>query len=112
MTNAPKPTLYLKRSCPFCLKLRIFLTEAGLADRFHYTVFDDGDEMHLSRARVGLKDGAITSDAPVNVTAGNTTLTADHMEIGPDGEKITFKGNVVMTLQPEREGSSPAATAP
>jgi glutaredoxin len=48
-----KPTIYLKRSCPFCLKLRIFLTEAGLADRFAYTVFDDGDDTHKAlRARM------------------------------------------------------------
>jgi len=53
MTTAPSPTLYLKRSCPFCLKLRIFLTEAGLADRFSYVVFDDGDETHQAlRARM------------------------------------------------------------
>lgn len=53
MSNATLPTLYLKRACPFCLKLRIFLTEAGLADRFQFTVFDDGDETHKSlRARM------------------------------------------------------------
>lgn len=53
MSNATIPTLYLKRSCPFCLKLRIFLTEAGLADRFAFIVFDDGDETHKSlRARM------------------------------------------------------------
>ncbi len=45
--------IYLKRSCPFCLKLRIFLTEAGIADRFSFTVFDDGDETHAAlRARM------------------------------------------------------------
>jgi glutaredoxin len=50
----PSPaTLYLKRSCPHCLKLRIFLTEAGIADRFAYVVFDDGDETHKAlRARM------------------------------------------------------------
>lgn len=47
------PTLYLKRSCPFCLKLRVFLTEAGAADRFTYVVFDDGDATHQQlRARM------------------------------------------------------------
>ncbi len=40
------PTLYLKRSCPFCLKLRIFLTEAGMVDGFRIVIFDDGDETH------------------------------------------------------------------
>jgi hypothetical protein len=40
------PMLYLKSACPFCLKLRIFLAEAGIADRFRYTVFEDGDDTH------------------------------------------------------------------
>ena len=41
-----RPKAYLKQSCPFCLKLRIFLTEAGLADGLDYVVFDDGDATH------------------------------------------------------------------
>jgi glutaredoxin len=40
--------VYLKKTCPFCLKFRIFLTEAQIADRFEFTVFDDGDETHKS----------------------------------------------------------------
>jgi len=44
--SANRPTAYLKRSCPFCLKFRIFLTEAGLADQLDYVVFDDGDDTH------------------------------------------------------------------
>lgn len=51
-TNAPT-TIYLKKSCPFCLKLRIFLTEAGLADGMNFVVFADGDATHESlRARM------------------------------------------------------------
>jgi glutaredoxin len=45
-TGGNRRKLYLKRSCPFCLKLRIFLTEAGLADGFEFVVFDDGDDVH------------------------------------------------------------------
>jgi glutaredoxin len=47
--NANMPIrIYLKKTCPFCLKLRIFLTEAGLADRADFTVFADGDATHQS----------------------------------------------------------------
>lgn len=47
------PTLYLKRACPHCLRLRVFVTEAGVADRFNYVVFDDGDATHKQlRARM------------------------------------------------------------
>ena len=74
MTPPPQPAVYLKRTCPHCLKLRIFLTEAGIADRFAYVVFDDGDETHKAlRARMedagqspsfpaaDLGDGALTT---------------------------------------------------
>ena len=45
--------IYLKKTCPYCLKLRIFLTEAGLAKRFDFTVFTDGDDTHKAlRARM------------------------------------------------------------
>lgn len=53
MNTTPPTTIYLKKSCPFCLKLRIFLTEAGLADRMNFVVFTDGDATHQSlRARM------------------------------------------------------------
>ena len=52
--NAAAPVkIYLKSTCPFCLKLRIFLTEAGIADRMDFVVFADGDETHKAlRARM------------------------------------------------------------
>ena len=47
MTEAlPRPRANLLRTCPFCLKLRLFLTEAGLADGVDYVVFDSGDKTH------------------------------------------------------------------
>jgi glutathione S-transferase len=47
--NASAPVkVYLKNTCPFCLKLRIFLTEAGVADRADFVVFQDGDATHQS----------------------------------------------------------------
>jgi len=79
MTNAAKPTLYLKRSCPFCLKLRIFLTEAGLADRFHYTVFDDGDETHKAlRARME-QAGQQPSFPAAEITPGKLETGTDDL---------------------------------
>ena len=37
--------LYLKSTCPHCLKLRIFLLEAGLLDRFDERIFTQGDDL-------------------------------------------------------------------
>lgn len=31
-TNASKPVLFVKQGCPFCLKVRLYLLEAGLLD--------------------------------------------------------------------------------
>jgi glutaredoxin len=51
--TTPKPMVFLKKTCPYCLKLRIFLTEARIADRFAFTVFEDGDDTHKTlRARM------------------------------------------------------------
>ena len=36
------PRIILKQSCPFCLRLQIFLTEAGLAENFRYLIVKDG----------------------------------------------------------------------
>ena len=53
MISTSRTRIYLKQTCPHCLRLRIFLTEAGIADRFDFTVFVDGDETHKAlRARM------------------------------------------------------------
>jgi glutaredoxin len=46
MNTNSRTTVYLKKTCPYCLKLRIFLTEAGVADNFDFAVFVDGDQTH------------------------------------------------------------------
>jgi glutathione S-transferase len=38
-----RPVLYLKEGCPHCFKLRLFLLEARLADRFEAREFAPGD---------------------------------------------------------------------
>ena len=39
-----KPVLYMKISCPWCLKLAAFLAEAGIWDDFEVRGFYEGDE--------------------------------------------------------------------
>jgi glutaredoxin len=79
-TDAPVK-VYLKKTCPFCLKLRIFATEAGLADRFDFTVFDDGDATHESlRSRMkaaGQEPSFPAAElAPGRLTTGTDDLIA------------------------------------
>src|SRR5262245_47420938 len=46
-SNAPVK-VYLKKTCPYCLKLRIFLTEAAIAGDADFVVFMEGDATHQS----------------------------------------------------------------
>lgn len=44
MAGSFKPILYLKKGCPFCFKLRVFLLDAGLLDRFALREFAEGTD--------------------------------------------------------------------
>jgi len=44
MADAFRPTVYLKDKCPFCMKIRIFLLEAGLRDQVTVKDFTPGAE--------------------------------------------------------------------
>ena len=54
MTETPvAPTLFVKDRCPFCLKVRIFMLEAGLLDRIHVREFVVGsDEEQVIRTEL------------------------------------------------------------
>ena len=39
-----KPTIYLKDKCPFCFKVRVAISETGLADQLIVKDFVPGDE--------------------------------------------------------------------
>lgn len=44
MTDAFRPTLYFNAQCPFCLKVKIFLLEAGLRDTVDVEEFEPGSD--------------------------------------------------------------------
>ena len=44
MADTFNPILYLKKGCPFCFKLRVFLLDAGLLDRFVLREFAEGTD--------------------------------------------------------------------
>ena len=39
-----KPIIYLLHGCPFCMKVRVFLLEAGLIDQVDIQLIEDGSE--------------------------------------------------------------------
>ena len=74
-----RPTAYLKRSCPFCLKLRIALAEAGQADAVDYVVFDDGDETHQRLRRQMEEAGQQPSFPAVDFGDGKLATGTDDL---------------------------------
>lgn len=90
MNTNSRSRIYLKTTCPYCLKLRIFLTEAQIADRFDFTVFADGDETHKAlRARMeaaGQEPGFPAAEIePGKLTTGTDDLIARFaMDAGVD----------------------------
>jgi glutaredoxin len=83
--QAGSPTLYLKKTCPFCLKLRIFLTEAGIANRFNYVVFADGDETHKA-LRAQMEEAGQQPSFPA------AEFTPGKLETGTDDLIARFAG--------------------
>lgn len=57
-----------------------------------------GYEARLSRARVDMVNGTVTSDEPVAVKLLNGTLDAQRLEITENGELVRFDGGVSMIL--------------
>ncbi|MXO66684.1 hypothetical protein [Altericroceibacterium endophyticum] len=75
MSSQPtNPIIYVKSACPFCLKLRIFLTEAGLADIFYFVTFEDGDETHKA-LRKRMQDAGQEPSFPAAEQADNSLKT-------------------------------------
>jgi hypothetical protein len=44
MSTPFRPVVYVKRECPFCMKLMIFLREAGYWDKVELRTFVTGDD--------------------------------------------------------------------
>lgn len=91
-----RPRAYLKHSCPYCLKLRIFLTEAGLADGFDFTIFEDGDATHEGLRAAMEAAGQKASFPAVEFEAGRYETGTDALierlagEAGVDVEALAL----------------------
>jgi len=85
---------YLKHTCPYCLKFRIFATEAGLAERFEFVVFEDGDSTHTSLRERMKAAGQEPSFPAVETEPGKLLTGTDELishfasEAGVDSSKL------------------------
>lgn len=78
MTEAPfTPTVYLKAGCPFCLKVRLFLLEAGQLDSVVLREFVPGTEEETEIR--GLLDPVVekVTFPTAELTPGNFTTESD-----------------------------------
>ncbi|QEL23575.1 lipopolysaccharide-assembly, LptC-related protein [Bosea sp. F3-2] len=77
---------------------------------------ESGHDMQMKTADVDFKSGAVTSQEPVKVSLGETTVDANTLDVKNNGELIAFEGRVRVFIRnapagtiagPEREGSTP-----
>ena len=81
MSTTSKPKIYLLVTCPFCLKLRIFLSEAGIADQFELVEFESGDDTHQA-VRNRMIEAGLKPSFPA-------------AELGADGEFTTETNDLI-----------------
>lgn len=70
---------------------------------------DLGDQARLANADVDLKAGRISSDKPVDIKVGNAKLTADSMKILDNGNRMEFKGRVVLYMKRDAKAGDAGA---
>lgn len=93
MTDTPfRPRIWLLKSCPFCLKLRIALSEMAMEGRVEYIVFEKGDAVEAD-LRARLAQARITPSYPAaEVAPGEYATESDDLiaryasEVGVDPE--------------------------
>ena len=75
--TAFKPVVYLLQGCPFCMKLRVFLLEAGLIDQVDIRLLEQSSEA-LRQAREMLATNLPKVGFPtVEVTPGQYVAESD-----------------------------------
>lgn len=94
MPTSARTKIYLKNTCPYCLKLRIFLTEARLADGFDLVVFSEGDATHQALRSRMQAAGQEPSFPAAELQAGQLTTGSDDLiarfasDAGVDAAKL------------------------
>lgn len=79
MASTQPIRIHLKKTCPYCLKLRIFLTEAGLAGKFDLRVFEDGDAAHQALRKQMQDAGQEPSFPAAELEPGRLTTGTDDL---------------------------------
>jgi glutathione S-transferase len=120
-STAFRPTLYFNKDCPFCLKVKIFLLEAGLRDQVEVVEFAPGspDEQtikqmlatHLEKvtvpaAQIAPDEWITDSDAIIarladqaGVSTADLPVLATYSRVALDRVVSMFKENAELKRQ-------------
>ncbi len=79
MSKTDKTPVYLMIECPFCLKFRIFLNEAGLDDKVELIVFNSGDDTHQATRNRMIEAGQKPSFPAAELEKGKLTAETDFL---------------------------------
>ncbi|MEM1317560.1 MAG: LPS export ABC transporter periplasmic protein LptC [Pseudomonadota bacterium] len=67
-----------------------------------------GMDIQMDDADIDIKSGTLTSDKPVTVKSGETTIDAASVEVQDNGKRVIFKERVKMVInRPIKRGTSP-----
>jgi hypothetical protein len=111
-----RPILFLKKGCPFCFKLRVFLLDAGLLDRFELQEFEPGsaedrrihatlsahfDKVSFPAAEIA--PGRYEKDSDNLISTFARQFGVDPARLGTYQEYVTGPFSTLMTLFKENK---------
>lgn len=94
-----KPRAYVKTTCPYSFKFRLFVTEAGLADRFEFVPMDPcAPGFAAARDSIGARSGLpvrfpVVETEPGKFMGDSDALIAHYASVfGVDAEALPTLG--------------------
>lgn len=103
------PRVILKKECPFCLKLMIFLHEAGIADDFRYLIVHD-ETKEYEEVRSILEETLGDASFPTIETASGEFMSGSDELIDHYAEQHGIDRREMSLLTYYEDGVFPAMT--
>jgi len=73
-----KPTAWVRTNCPYSFKFRLFVTEAGISDRFQFVAMDpDGPDFESVKSEIDRRSGKKTVFPIVEVAPDDFMTDSD-----------------------------------
>ena len=62
-----------------------------------------GMDINLNGAKIDMQKGTLDSNKPVRVWSSTMDIKADAVQVGSNGDRVIFTGDVVINLQPRQK---------